>query len=148
MSSKLSEGIQRKVSEFLDQTVLRLKASLQGSSSSGKLASSIETIITEDGGKILIAFYAYFLIYGRRPGKMPPVSAIKDWLRDRGIDEKAAWPIARTIAREGSKLWQKYRGGNSGIFAEALNEQIIRDFQEDLGKYVQIEIASSLLNFD
>lgn len=40
--------------------------------------------------------------FGRRPGVMPPVEPIRRWAKRKGIDEDAAFPIARKIAREGT----------------------------------------------
>lgn len=46
--------------------------------------------------------YAIFVHEGRRPGaKAPPVDAIKQWLHDKGADEKMAFVVARAIARRG-----------------------------------------------
>jgi len=48
-------------------------------------------------------FYAQWVEWGRPPGKMPPLEAIRAWLRVKGIEEKAAFPIARAIGRLGTR---------------------------------------------
>ena len=74
---------------------------------SGELARSTEFIIQFRGGIIEVLFisndYYYYIDNGRKPGKMPPIEAIKQWTRWKGIPEKAAWPIAKKIAKVGYK---------------------------------------------
>lgn len=48
--------------------------------------------------------YAVWVHEGRRPGsRMPPPDAIKQWLHDKGGDEKMAFVVARSIGRRGIK---------------------------------------------
>ncbi len=49
------------------------------------------------------AAYAAAVEYGRKPGKMPPVEALKKWAKDILGNEAAAFPLARKIARAGTK---------------------------------------------
>ena len=49
---------------------------------------------------------AYFKVmeHGRRPGRrMPPPRALFGWLRRHGIDQRAAFVVARAIGRRGIK---------------------------------------------
>lgn len=52
--------------------------------------------------------YAEFVVQGRQPGgRMPPLSAIADWVRVRqlgtpGKERSLAWAIARKIATQGT----------------------------------------------
>lgn len=50
---------------------------------------------------------AWYRIVGRAPGRMPPVTAIRNWCEVKGIDPIAAYPIARNIARRGTQRWQQ-----------------------------------------
>ena len=81
---------------------------------------------------------------GRGPGKMPPTRALHPWLRAKGIDIRAAFPIARKMAKEGSEDYRKrgtniytdvitrYREGNKFDFTEqatkAITEMVVQDF--------------------
>ena len=53
--------------------------------------------------------YAMYVEYGRRSGKMPPVETLEAWvykrfqLKDWKAARAAAWAMARTIAKEGTK---------------------------------------------
>jgi hypothetical protein len=44
--------------------------------------------------------YGYFVEYGRRPGKMPPLQAIEGWARRHGLNP---FLVARAIGRRGVK---------------------------------------------
>lgn len=55
--------------------------------------------------------YAVVVHEGRRAGsRMPPLDPIKAWARRHGLPESAAFPIARKIARKGTK-GRKYLAG-------------------------------------
>ncbi len=47
--------------------------------------------------------YAIFVDKGRRPGKQPPLKNIREWCRRKGINQDAAFPIARAIGKRGIK---------------------------------------------
>jgi len=49
------------------------------------------------------AEYAAAVEYGRRPGKMPPVDALRKWAKDILGDAGLAFPIAKKIASAGTK---------------------------------------------
>jgi hypothetical protein len=94
---------------------------------SGNLISSIEVLTGAKNGQLFIDLfmedYWYFVNWGRKPGKFPPLNKIKEWLRYKGIPENLAFPISRKIALKGYK----------GIFflEEAVN-QIERDFEKEI----------------
>ena len=45
--------------------------------------------------------YTPFMLYGRKPGKMPPLTSIKSWMEEKGL-EGSAWAIRRHIAEFGT----------------------------------------------
>lgn len=76
---------------------------------SGELLRSLDSrVITTAFGtrytiEILGADYLKFVDEGRRAGKQPPLSAIRRWVRLKGINEASAYPIARSIGERGIK---------------------------------------------
>lgn len=48
-----------------------------------------------------------YRVAGRAPGKPPPYRAIRQWCLVKGIDPAAAYPIAKTIGKKGTKRWQR-----------------------------------------
>lgn len=73
--------------------------------------------------------YIMTLEHGRRPGKMPPVQPILEWVQQRGINppdisqSSLAFLVARKIGREGSLVFRQ--GGNTGIISEVQQEEWI-----------------------
>ena len=77
--------------------------------------------------------YGIFVEYGRAPGKMPPVDAIRLWaVRKLGLSGKeadsAAWGIAKHIAKEGTEGLHMFKEG-----FEAAEPHIITLFNNAVG---------------
>lgn len=106
--SKLLENVRAEIID--DQETKGLRAS-------GQSARSLKTKTREISGTIkgTLTGAAYFTFQeqGRRPGKMPPVQSIRDWIEAKGIQvdnkESLAWAIAKKIAKEGSDIYQNKR---------------------------------------
>ena len=45
--------------------------------------------------------YTNFMLYGRGPGRMPPLEPIKSWMEEKGL-EGSAWAIRKHIADFGT----------------------------------------------
>jgi hypothetical protein len=73
----------------------------------GRLLNSINFKFKASIDKILIQFvsedYGKYVDEGRKPGKYPPISKIKEWTKSKGLPEKAAFPIAKNIFKFGIK---------------------------------------------
>lgn len=106
--SKLLENVRAEIID--DQQTKGIRAS-------GQSARSLKTKTREISGTIkgTLTGAAYFTFQeqGRRPGKMPPVQSIRDWIEAKGIQsdnpESLAWAIAKKIAKEGSDIYQNKR---------------------------------------
>lgn len=58
------------------------------------------------GNALVVSNKAKHMIYvekGRKPGRMPPPSAIRRWATSKGMKADAAFPIAKSIAKRGIK---------------------------------------------
>lgn len=89
---------------------------------SGQLAASVRYTVEDNVDTARLTFYAasyaLTLVFGRKPGKFPPVGAILDWIEQKGIlpkpDAKGRIPskqslaflIGRAIAEKGTILHQ------------------------------------------
>lgn len=81
--------------------------------------------------------YAYFVEYGRRSGKMPPVDYIIQWFRKKfGLNEKEAkargWASARAIARKGTRPHPFFAPAvekNKKAVEDAIKEAIAKDIE-------------------
>ena len=45
--------------------------------------------------------YTNFMLYGRKPGRMPPLEPIESWMEEKGL-EGSAWAIRKHIADFGT----------------------------------------------
>lgn len=112
-TKKLFDRIGR---EFIEELKKELK--LLGKSASGNLINSLNYKVTQVNDsfyiEIIAADYLKFVDKGRKPGKMPPIKAIKPWVEMKGIkiigknqkvltSESAAYLIARSIGEDGIK---------------------------------------------
>lgn len=74
-------------------------------SASGALINSINWKLKETAQEILIILesndYLEWVDKGRKPGKYPPLKAISQWAKLKGISQEAVFPIARKIFKFG-----------------------------------------------
>jgi hypothetical protein len=91
--------------DYIKELTLALKRA--GKRSSGKLISSLDYKVKEEGKTILLLLeandYLTNVDEGRRKGKYPPIKEIAKWARVKGIPQSAVFPIARKIYRFGIK---------------------------------------------
>jgi hypothetical protein len=95
----------------------------KGIRASGRSADSLHPIVEETYGKLLGAHYFAYQRVGRKPGSMPPVDAIIQWLKDKKTflvsDDRGpgitglAWAIAKKIAKKGTDIFLRKREGLS-----------------------------------
>jgi hypothetical protein len=120
-----------------------------GMRASGKWVEELAVDVVATGnrlmGSITGAHYTYQLVNGRKPGKMPPVKMIEQWLKNKGIRPRQknmklrslAFLIARKIAQLGTRYHQK--GGTDLIekvvtpariemILEKVNEAVLAGF--------------------
>lgn len=87
--------------------------------------------------------YTEQLVYGRKPGKRPPITPIENWVNAKfGITGKQAtsfaFAIANKIANEGTTWYQK---GGSDLL-EVLETPEVQNFiNQKLGRYLENELT-------
>jgi hypothetical protein len=71
----------------------------------GNLLNSIQYDVQVNGGVwtlvVEYADYGKWVNNGRNPGKFPPKAAIEQWVRLKGLPDKAVWPIMMKIKKGG-----------------------------------------------
>lgn len=65
--------------------------------------NSINVFIDDESTRIELPGYTQYMLEGRRPGKMPPFDAIREWLKAKGMAENLYYPIAKKIAEQGTE---------------------------------------------
>lgn len=105
-----------------------------GMKSSGLWESELEISIDGDesksSSKVLGLNYTEQLVFGRKPGKFPPIKAIEQWIQDKGIaaigknisTSSLAFLIARKIAQEGTNYFKQ--GGTDLVESVITPERI------------------------
>jgi len=87
----------------------------KGIRASGRSAEALRIDPAFDYGRLYGSSYMQFQASGRRPGKFPPLEAIIEWMRHKGIrptditEKSLAFLIARKIARAGTDIYQGKR---------------------------------------
>ena len=122
----------------------------------GELYRTISySVSTGTGGWVIsvsLADYWRYIEYGRRPGKMPPVSAIENWIKVKQIishsmtlkSGKTVIPtipqlsflIARSIGRRGiapKPLFKNSFEAAKKQFIQVIKDAITQDIKESLG---------------
>lgn len=104
------------IEELVERIASLYRQNLNNSRASGKL-QDFQTYIDLNDQRFLISFeledYWKYVEYGRKSGKMPPISAIEDWIRVKPIipdstsgripdTRQLAFLIARKIGRDGT----------------------------------------------
>ena len=74
--------------------------------------------------------YTHFMLYGRKPGKMPPLEPIKSWMEEKGL-EGSAWAIRAHIAKFGTT-------GNDFL------TPVLGQVKENIVKKIQTTISNAI----
>lgn len=118
----------------------------KGIRASGKSADSLRIETKETSGALYGARYFYQQKFGRKPGKFPPISAILDWIKTKGIqsdipERSLAFLIARKIAMSGTDIYQRKR---EGLNVEEKIKELVKEFRKSIVKDLKGEIIKSL----
>lgn len=104
----------------------------------------------DDFGELVGNHYWYYLVHGRKPGKMPPIDSIQEWVEKKGIVpdgnislRSLAFLIARKIGREGTDI---YLGRRAGISMWEIIDNNNFDLREALSEQIDIEVKEALKN--
>lgn len=127
-----------KIVEILKQMKSDIEANIDASgvSATGKSRNSL-SVVEYDKGVKLVSSFKYFAVLetGRRPGKMPPVNPIVDWIYARGLQKETdaktrgfAFAIAKKIGVEGygrpTPPHQSFGSTTSNIYSNVLTAYI------------------------
>lgn len=122
-----------------------------GTNATGKTSRSLRFEVTTNGNiaRLRILGRPYFMTVetGRKatPEYTKPsldfVQQIREWLAAKGGDQGAAYAIARSIHKHGTKLWQK--GGRKDITSNVINQSLYNRINSAvLNEFVKAYIAA------
>jgi hypothetical protein len=112
-----------------------------GMEASGNWARQLEVRTKPNGGQIWGEKYSEQLVYGRRPGKMPPVNAISRWLQQKGINANP-WAVAKVIAEKGTTWYQR---GGSDLLEALKDPETINYLNSKIAGFLQARVRLELI---
>lgn len=143
------------LSEFFNRVIEGLKTDAQAKGQKIPV-SSFRHEETNEGGQMFGADYFKYLVYGRGPGKMPPLDNIIEWaeknIKNATRENKdgtfstipyasLAFAIGTKIAKEGTDI---YTGKKQGIDFLGVMEKNMPDLLKALARNEALNIATSL----
>lgn len=111
----------------------------KGMRASGKFADSLEVKVQGLTAQLWGEDYAQQLETGRKSGRFPPIDAIEQWIKDKGIANKIqgqisisslAFLIARKIANEG---WKREEYGGVELISSVVTDERIQKIIDEVG---------------
>lgn len=145
-------------SEILSKEFESLKSDLikaydaKGMRASGKFADSLEVKVNGLTAQLWGEDYAQQLETGRRAGRFPPINAIEQWIRDKGIANRIqgnisisslAFLIARKIAREG---WKREEYGGVELISGVITDARIQKIIDEVGDAQALIYTTQIIN--
>ncbi len=144
MIERVKKELDKIVQEFKDKHLsLGMKAS-------GKWIESLEVEVIEVDGIIKANIkandYTKYLTKGRPNGKRPPITPIKDWVRNKfGISGKQglsiAFAVAKKIEKSGTTWHQK---GGSDLIDGVLTKSRIEELESAIQTVIIEKISSDI----
>lgn len=147
---------------FAEQTVKGIQDNIRNKrvtkygsmSASGQAADSVRYRLTETGFQIYVSgkAVAYFdtLETGRKSGKAPPSSALKEWVETRNLPslwkmsaDSIAFLVARKIGKEGTTVYQQ--GGGTGIIKDFINPERLKELRDSVIPILIEDITKMIL---
>lgn len=138
------------ISEAVDRIANLYRENLQESRASGRL-ENFTTYIDLNNERLSIVFeledYWKYVEYGRGPGKMPPISAIENWIKVKPVvpnsvngkvpdTRQLAYLIARKIGREGTPSQKPLEKTLQNGEVDSLISAIKQEISSQLIKYI------------
>lgn len=138
------------ISEAVDRIANLYRENLQESRASGRL-ENFTTYIDLNNERLSIVFeledYWKYVEYGRDPGKMPPISAIENWIKVKPVvpnsvngkvpdTRQLAYLIARKIGREGTPAQKPLERTLQNGEVDSLISAIKQEISSQLIKYI------------
>lgn len=130
------------------QIVSQIQSNIQAGdkNASGSTSRSLKSEVTKKGNNttLLIDAVRHFTVLekGRKPGKMPRIGKIEQWIKDRGLPY-SAWGVAKNIAKKGTKLFQE--GGRKDIYSNVITDERIVSIIDLIADESVLDAANTLV---
>jgi len=135
------EAIKRTMDWVVDTILIPHFMSL-GLNASGEWVANVKTRVEGQEGIISGRQYSEQLVYGRRPGAMPPIAPLERWAQVKlglsGTEARsAAFAIAKKIAKEGTEI---YKEGGTDLIEILSTPDTQQRIAQYLGQQMQTEV--------
>ena len=113
----------------------------------GRLANSVRVDIdaAQSVAYIVALYYVEFVVYGRRPGKLPPVDKIGDWAIAKNIPGNP-FSIALSIAEFGTSIFREFQGAASNVFEDVNPNEGFSDLRSSVFNYAKTALFGKNIN--
>lgn len=139
------ETLNQTLQYLLDQFIELYRAELTKNDaiSTGKLYNSLKSQIIDDSGYIILQDYWKFLEYGRSPGKLPNITAITNWIKQKPVNsyngklpttEQLAYMISKSIADKGIQSKPMLSNALQALDVNLLEDAVTKDISNTLDK--------------
>jgi len=121
---------------------LKSQIKKKGKQASGKLIASVRSEVSAAGQRVDLEIYAEeyadFIQEGRSKGTFPPAQPIKDWMKIKGIEEKALFPIMKKIKEEGiSPVDIISEAQKTESIADVISKALAENLEESLARTIR-----------
>ena len=123
-----------------------------GMKASGNWINELEVETGPFSAKITGEEYTKQLVSGRKPGNRPPISAIKQWIKDKGIVSNIkskdpitalAFAIATKIGQSGTKY---FRQGGTELLDAVITPARVQQIVKSVGAVSSLEFVKKIEN--
>ena len=126
-----------------------------GMRATGNWERELDVDVVAGNGKFVAQIvgeqYTEQLVFGRKPGTMPPIREIELWIQDKGVFQvqseaevsSLAFAIALTIKNEGTTY---YKQGGTDLLDAVITPKRIQSIIDKVGDFYAKEIASGIVN--
>ena len=130
-----------------DNLTQRIKDELtaQGHVATGKLLNSIRADVSGAAIKGFAEDYSVFVNNKSRPHgfNQQGIEDLKAWMRVRGINQDALWPIIKTIQKQGTPTSGSYRFSKNGRRTDFVSH-VLNEKREELTKDINEKLLNAL----
>lgn len=125
----------------IKQAILEKKVTPFGPvNASGGLYNSIRFDVFNGVLKVYANDYIYYLEYGRKPGRKPPIKPLQEWMNNKGILGNV-FALQNAIAKKGTIIFQQGGALNGGLLRDVVNSELVDKIKDRLF----VEISESVV---
>lgn len=140
----IGEAEIREIFEDVIDEILIRKFNELGMNASGEWLRNLHLETTQNSAIIRGREYTEQLVHGRRPGSMPPVSALQEWARIKlGLSRQesisAGWAIAQKIKKDGTNWYQQ---GGTDLLEVLEKPETIQFIQNRISEKLNIKVKN------